>query len=293
MKRAIIILGYKCNNNCLFCSVGDMDKNFERDFPEIVKDLYEKKEKNIDEVEFIGGEALIRRDIIDLVESAKGFGYKKILIETNGRMMSIEKFARDIISAGLNTVSFSLHGHKAEIHDTLSGSEGSFEQCLQGISNAKKYGAEIRINYVVCKLNYKYISKLIELTEKLNPNTLSLSFINPVASALENKQTLIPKLSDVSKYMIKALEKKVEYKLKIFNFPLCILPGFEKNIRVLDSMIDTAMSDGEKMNVSLKDNIRDLKIKPSRCKKCVKKNKCDGLWKGYYEMYSESELKPY
>jgi len=82
-------------------------------------------------VAFTGGEPTVRLDLVRLVRSAAALGYTEIGITTNGRMLAVGNLADDLVRAGLNRVSFSLHGPEA-VHDQLSGVAGAFRQLVAG-----------------------------------------------------------------------------------------------------------------------------------------------------------------
>ena len=139
IKKTVIITGYKCNNMCQFC----IDEN-KRDLPnkttqQIMQEMTNARQRGTTYLEMIGGESTIRPDIILLVSSAKKLGFETISMATNGRMLSYDKFARQIIEAGLTDLIFSIHGHNAKLHDSLTRSKGSFDQLIKGFKNVKKF----------------------------------------------------------------------------------------------------------------------------------------------------------
>ena len=68
------------------------------------------------------------------------------MIATNGRMLSYEDFARTILKAGLNSLVFSIHGHTAKLHDSLTRAPGSFKQLNKGVKNVQKKIKEISLD---------------------------------------------------------------------------------------------------------------------------------------------------
>jgi len=119
-KKTALLLGYECNNNCRFCYCGD-----KRDLPamgtaEAKNQLVKARKRSSRFVDFLGGEPTIRSDLVELIGYAKQIGFRTISITTNGRMLSNKDYARRIVDAGLNSVVFSIHGHKPELHDFLT-----------------------------------------------------------------------------------------------------------------------------------------------------------------------------
>ena len=297
MKEIMVIVGYECNNMCLFCSVGNQDRAFNRTYDDIVQNMASDYKSGFRSIQFLGGEATIRKDIINIVRKAKEIGYEKISFETNGRMFCNEKFTKKIIDAGLTHVTFSIHGHTAEIHDTLTQAPGSFEQAVRGIQEVKKYeGVVVAINHVVTKLNYKHLADFLGFIEPFGISWILFIFINPIASARKNYRRLVPKLSETMKCMKDAIASssvnRYRTRISIQNIPLCILGEYDELSTTVDNHRDVTMNFGDEKKSQLSDKIEWLKIKPDRCDACKKNRICDGIWKGYYDLFGDDELKP-
>ncbi len=297
MKEIMVIVGYECNNMCLFCSVGDKDRSFNRTYDDIVQNMAGDYENGFRSIQFLGGEATIRKDIINIVRKAKEIGYEKISFETNGRMFCNEMFTKKIIDAGLTYITFSIHGHTAKIHDTLTQVPGSFEQAIRGIREARKYeGVVVAINHVVNKLNYEYLENFVRFIEPLGASWILFIFINPIANARKNYRRLVPKLSETMKCMKEAITSSsvngYKTRISIQNIPLCILGEYGELSTTVDNHRDVTMNFEDEKKPQLSDNIERLKIRPDKCNACKKKGTCDGVWRGYYEIFGDDELKP-
>jgi len=297
MKEIMVIVGYECNNMCLFCSVGNQDRSFNRTYDDIVQNIANDYGNGFRSIQFLGGEATIRKDIIKIVKKAKEIGYDKISFETNGRMFSNEMFTKKIIDAGLTHVTFSIHGHTAEIHDTLTQAPGSFEQAVRGIQEVKKYeGVVVAINHVVTKLNYEYLEDFLGFIEPFDISWVLFIFINPIANARKNYRMLVPKLSETMKCMRDAITSSsvngYKTRISIQNIPLCLLGEYGELSTTVDNHRDVTMNFGDEKKSQLSDKIEWLKIRPDRCDACKKKRICDGVWKGYYDRFGDDELKP-
>lgn len=93
-EELLVMCGYRCNNNCIFCNAESSRKaHINRSTQEITETIIFNSD-DYNEIMFIGGEFTIRDDAIELISLAKKKGYKKISIETNGRMFAINNFAK-------------------------------------------------------------------------------------------------------------------------------------------------------------------------------------------------------
>lgn len=155
MQRTNIKVTFRCNNHCQFCAGRDEREKF----PDKTTDELKQVRKTHEAIVFSGGEPTIRKDLPKLVRLAKDLRFRAIQIQTNGRMFTYRKFCQDLIKEGGKTISFgvSLHGHNSKLHDSLTGSSGSFNQTATGIKNLKSLGQQVLTNTVITKPNYKHL----------------------------------------------------------------------------------------------------------------------------------------
>lgn len=120
----------KCTLNCKMCYVEDQNK--ELSFELIKKLLNQIKNYNI-RVEILGGEPLLREDIVDIIEYAKNVAKVPFIslyscgVDLNNELTSKLK------KAGLDAIIISLISHKPEIHDRFTGVVDSWNRCIRGI----------------------------------------------------------------------------------------------------------------------------------------------------------------
>jgi len=289
-RKTIIVVGYQCNNNCLFCSIGDADRKYNRSYIDIVDDIEKGYQKGCRAVEFIGGEVTMRDDIVDIVKKSKSIGYQEISFETNGRMFSFNNFTDAIIKAGLNRVLFFIHGHNNIIHDKLTQSHGSFDQAIEGIKKVNKYPEVIvNTNFVINKLNFKNIKDYLKFISQFNIFLSFISFLNPIGSALKNPE-IIPKMSEVVPCLTEALENNYSFRIKIQNIPACLMIKYNEILVKAEDKKNSYMDSETRKEVSLTKEIKSLKIKPKICSQCVLNRECDGIWKGYHDIHGHKEL---
>ncbi len=213
IKKTVIFGGYKCNNKCIFCINWD-----KRDIPggdtlQIKKEMTGAKARGSTYLEIIGGEPTIRPDIVELISFAKKLGFKTIMMSTNGRLYSYKEFAKKILQAGLNSIVFSIHGHTARLHDSLTQVPGSFDQLREGVKNVKEVAKELNLkismgsNTCIVKQNYKYLPKIGEYIWSLGVNNAEFIFVDPnYGAAFKFFDKLVPKISQIAPYVQKCLD---------------------------------------------------------------------------------------
>jgi len=306
IKKTVIFAGYKCNNRCVFCINYDKREIPSPSFSEVKKEIIAARKRGSTYLEIIGGEPTIRPDIIDLITFAKKLKFDTIMIATNGRMLSYEDFARKILQAGLNSIVFSIHGHNAKLHDSLTQVPGSFEQINKGIQNVKKIIRELGLNVslgtntTIVKQNYKYLPQIGEYIRKLGLYNAEFIFVDPsYGGAYDYFDKLVPRISEVAPYAHKCLDIGKKYKIPHWHIryvPLCYFSNYLDQISELYEI--QVYSNAEHVAPDFYDNdaIHNRqkigRVKTERCKGCSLYDKCEGIWKEYIKHYGDKELKP-
>lgn len=216
-----IAVTYRCNLKCEFCYVGD------KSYPELsISDLkkilfkiyYEAK---VPSVSFTGGEPLLRKDIVSLVEYATRIGLWTNLI-TNGTLLD-ERMVKCLKKAGLCSAQVSLEGYNPEIHDWITKVSGSFEATIRGIKILQNYGIPVHTNTTVSRSNIKFLKEILMLIKGLGLSRLSMNLLIPCGSA-ENKKDLWVPYSEIGDYIleIKHLAEKKNIKFLWYSpLPMC------------------------------------------------------------------------
>jgi MoaA/NifB/PqqE/SkfB family radical SAM enzyme len=291
-KRLDIKTGFICNNNCVFCVQADNKCQGNRTYEEIKKDLIDSRER-CDGVVFTGGEVTIRKDFFKMVKLAKKLGYKRIQIQTNGRMFSSLDFCKKALEAGATEFSPALHGYCAEQHDSLTRAKGSFEQTVKGIKNLKSLGAEVLTNTVIVEGNYRNCREIAKLLVELEVNQFQLAFVHPMGNALKNFDMVVPKMSIAAPYMHKGLQVGIDAGKKVMTeaIPYCLM-GKYSNYVAEKIIPETEIKEFQNTNKFSELRQKEGKKKFPQCKECVYNSQCEGPWKEYPEKMGDSEFKP-
>ncbi|MHC1684330.1 MAG: GTP 3',8-cyclase MoaA [Clostridiaceae bacterium] len=158
-----------CNLRCKYCMPEKgISKTCHDDIlriEEIVKVAEECVSLGIDKIRITGGEPLVRKGILTLVEKLSSIeGVKDLAITTNGTLL--KKYAKDLKKAGLNRVNISLDTLNLEKYSQITKT-GSLKDVLEGIEEAKKVGlTPIKLNVVLIKdFNEDEIIDFVNLTK--------------------------------------------------------------------------------------------------------------------------------
>ncbi len=195
-----IAVTYRCNLNCEFCYVGH------KDFPELntsaLKNIIFKiyNEAEVPSLSFTGGEPLLRKDIVLLIEYAHKIGLWTNLI-TNGTLLE-KTIVESLKDAGLNSAQVSLEGPNRQIHDRVTGVNGSFEKTIKGIKYLLDEGIAVHTNTTVSRTNINYLEKILLLIKSFGLKRLSMNLMIPCGSA-ENRNDLLVSYSEIGKHILR------------------------------------------------------------------------------------------
>jgi MoaA/NifB/PqqE/SkfB family radical SAM enzyme len=125
-SSATVVLGYKCNNNCIFCVYGK--KKGKRNLGEI-KESIRNLRKYSSHLMITGGSAF-RDDYFKILVYAKNLGFK-IHIDHNLRLFANIEFAKKVLEIFPDaTFSCSLHSPIPSIHEKITRVKGSWNQTI-------------------------------------------------------------------------------------------------------------------------------------------------------------------
>jgi len=239
-KKWISITGL-CNNNCLFCLDKGREDTHHKDTDQLKKEIKQAYEEGNTKLILSGGDPTIHPDVIELVRYGRKLGYGKIQIITNGRMFSSKKYTEEMVDAGLDEVTFSIHGFSKEIHDGLTQVPGSFAQIIRGVQNVKMHDLIINTDTCITGSNYHLIPKTIRfIVEKLGINEVNLMTMVPQGNAWSNRDRIMCDYGKIAPYVRSVIDYcvKRDVVLWLSRFPPKYLEGYEHFIEDPYKLVD-------------------------------------------------------
>jgi len=153
----------ECNCRCKICDIWRKRHNTnEMTTGEVFRMLDEARKLNFVAYVALGGEPLMRPDILSILHHAHDLGLYTSII-TNGTYLSdkVEKIAKLV---DLTWVSLD---HYSDYHNEMRGLKGTFERAVDGILKLRRAGGRIAINCVLSRLNMDAVGKMAEFARKL------------------------------------------------------------------------------------------------------------------------------
>lgn len=141
----------RCNLRCIYCMPEDgvrlLPKKEILSFEEIAEVVKVGAELGIKKVRLTGGEPLVRKGIVNLVEMMSRIeGIEEITMTTNGVLLP--KFAKPLKKAGLKRINISLDSLVPGQYESITRG-GNLQNVFRGIEAAKNAGlTPIKINVV-------------------------------------------------------------------------------------------------------------------------------------------------
>ncbi|MDH4239303.1 MAG: radical SAM protein [Phycisphaerae bacterium] len=168
-RRPIVVwnITRACNLKCVHCyndsGACKADDEVSTDEAKVVLD--DLVQFGVPSVLFSGGEPLMRPDLFELIEYARGQGMRTV-ISTNGTLITTEK-AKQLKQYGVSYVGISLDGI-GDINDKFRGVSGAFDRAVNGIKNCQDADVRIGLRLTLTKKNVQDLEGLFGFFESEN-----------------------------------------------------------------------------------------------------------------------------
>jgi radical SAM protein with 4Fe4S-binding SPASM domain len=296
----------RCNLKCKICwRLAKKEEKYDElsleEIGSILKDCKELGTKTIDLTG--GGEAFLRKDVIELLEAVKKHEFEGTLT-TNGTLLT-KIISKKLIEIGWDDICFSIESRNEKINDFIRG-KGVFRRVTKNIKILNKLKKEfssdlpkVRIATVITRTNYKNLYSVVLLAKKLKASAINFSVLiewnsnkrfwmrreneEAVKKYLEKakktceKSGISSNLSSILKYGLFEHEKPkfcfAPWTISFINasgdvMPCCTLASLYSN--VIGNVKKESFKDiwyGKKMN-NFREKIKKGRL-PSECHKCL------------------------
>ena len=156
-----------CNLTCLHCygdcrSTPEPDRMKEKQWKAV---LQQARAVGCSQVQFIGGEPFLNKDLFHLVEFARKKKYSFIEIFSNLTLLKKEHlpFLRD---NGVN-IAATLYSARPETHDSITRVKGSHAKTLAAIKLLKRQHVPVRVAIIAMKQNQNDLAETVEFLHRL------------------------------------------------------------------------------------------------------------------------------
>ncbi|MCP8307973.1 MAG: GTP 3',8-cyclase MoaA [archaeon] len=158
----------KCNLNCIFCHKEGNDVLEDKLTPEIIEEIVRiATSYGVRKVKITGGEPLIRKDIVEIVNRVASVQcIQELSMVTNASLL--EPLAEPLKKAGLDRVNINIPS--LDPHRYYKVTKGKLEPVLRGVRSAVKHGlTPVKINMVLLKgINDDELDDYIKFSSEVN-----------------------------------------------------------------------------------------------------------------------------
>ena len=201
----------RCDLRCVYCMKEKMNflpKNEVLSLEEIERLCDNFIDLGVEKIRLTGGEPLVRKDILHLIENLNkkksSSILKEITLTTNGNLL--KKFAKDLKNNGVKRINVSLDTIVKEKYKEITRF-GNLDNVLEGIEEAIRNNIKVKINTVVFK-NFNE-DQMKDLIKWANNKLLDLTFIEVMPMSD----------TDIPRYMqFVSLDKKFKELNNVYSF---------------------------------------------------------------------------
>ena len=293
--KALIKVGYGCNDHCTFCHTLDV-RHVDGSSDEVMRKIERAKRLGHTMVVLSGGEPTIRPELAKWAEHVASLDMDFGLV-TNGRMLSYPQVVEELIGHRLRYVYLSLHGGDARVHNLMVRSD-AFEQTYGALENLSGRGIDLTANCVITRHNVDHLRGLVDSVLRYPDLTLKFSMVEPKGGGDALFEHLMPRIAYVAERVRDAIdygEAKVREagvpgpRFEHGAIPLCLMKGYEDRYSDLKTHRFWTMIEVGEPDFFPVDDLNKVQPEES-CAGCALSGPCPGLYRGYYETFGGDEL---
>src|SRR5687767_15003777 len=158
--KALIKVGYGCNENCTFCHTQDV-RHVDGSSAEVHAKIERARRLGHTMVVLSGGEPTIRPELLEWAAHVARLGLDFGLV-TNGLRLAYPQLVEALLKLRLKYVYMSLHGGSADVHNRLVRAK-TFDEAHAALRNLSGRGLDLTINTVVTLQNVDQLRGVVDL----------------------------------------------------------------------------------------------------------------------------------
>ena len=143
------------------------------------------------QIHFSGGEPTARRDLEDMVRTARAEGLYQNLI-TAGVQVSEARLAA-LAEAGIDHVQLSLQDSERTGCERIAGLRGAYDRKLAFAGQVRTLGLPLTLNFVVHRQNLDRLEEMLDLAVRLDAQRVEIAHVQYHGWALRNRAALMPR----------------------------------------------------------------------------------------------------
>jgi PqqA peptide cyclase len=219
-------LTYRCPLQCPYCSNPLEIAKYQNELSteDWVRVMQQARKMGATQLGFSGGEPLVRPDLEELIQEARGMGYYTNLI-TSGVGMDEARVKR-FKDAGLDHIQISFQASDEELNNFLGGTK-TFQHKKEMARIVKEYEYPMVLNIVIHRKNIDQIRDILDMTVELEADYVELASTQYYGWSRINVDQLLPTRDQLARAEIVA--KEYQERMKGKSRIIYVIPDYFEN----------------------------------------------------------------
>ncbi|MCA9667131.1 MAG: radical SAM protein [Myxococcales bacterium] len=181
------------------------------------------RQSGADHITITGGEPLLRKGALDIIEKACSL-VSQVQLITNGSHVTAEAVQR-LARAGVASVQLTLLSAHPAKHDLLKGAK-CFDDTVRAVLDLAGGGVPVQVCFVAMRQNWRDFEEVMELCFALGVRALSYNRMSPTGWAVHQVDKLMPEVAHVEANLETAERLGRRYKIHVATampIPPCLI----------------------------------------------------------------------
>ena len=167
-----------CQLNCKYCYVDFVNKDKNTLEVDDYKDVFiDAKKLGILTVDIAGGEPLLYKHIVELLDMIHQYGFKSHVV-TNG--VALNKYINyfDVQKELIDILHLSLDSANSQLHDSIRGKQGAHKASVENIKEyIKRNISPVYINYVLQKESFSQLGEMLDFSKNIGAKGIDIQYV--------------------------------------------------------------------------------------------------------------------
>lgn len=164
-----------------------------------------------------GGDPAKRPDLVELVAHGTFMGLTMALTPSGTPLMTRELIS-DLHEAGLARMAVSVDGPTAEVHDAFRGVQGSFDESIRILRQARELGLQTQVNFTLSRSSIGMVDRMADLTREVGATMLVVFLVIPTGRAT-SLLTLRPREVEAALERLAEISETAPFQVKTTGAP--------------------------------------------------------------------------
>ncbi len=263
-----------CNIKCVFCSAQGRSGNYE-----LAALLDQIDRDKTGHVQISGGDPMAKdpAELLQILLHCRRRG-KLVEFQTNGTMIARYHPKRlKLISGLVDFFNVNFSAHTPELDLQVTETPGAFDWRVRGVRQLLSMGATVRLNYIVCELNYRFCGDFVRFAhrELHGFSWIQFSYCKGMGRAKGNR-LVMPRFGDAAPCLNAAfgLCRELGIDFDVDHIPVCFVIDYKEHHADYRKMRESRPG----VHLSEKQQVAD-------CEACAMRELCPGPRRDYLEIY--------